>query len=352
MSSKTAHLILQDGTVFTGESFGAIGEATGEIVFTTGVTGYLETLTDPNYYGQIIVQTFPLIGNYGVISADLESCDVHANAYIVKHLCQEPSNFRSEGSLDFFLKQHGIVGLSGIDTRKLTKIIRNNGVMNGRITTSLPSDADKQGAVDYRINNAVAAVSRDGFAANTSDGKHRIAVLDLGAKSSLYKALQTRDCRTSSFTYNASADDILGVNPDGIVISGGPGNPADPANAPIVEQIKKLVASDKPILGIGLGHQLLAVAHGYTTEALPFGHRGSNQPVKDLAYNKGRVYMSAQNHGYTVVADSIKDKRVSFVNVNDGACEGLDYGTSMSVQFNPCGEFADTSFILDEFVKK
>jgi carbamoyl-phosphate synthase small subunit len=312
--------------------------------------GYLETLTDPAYHGQIIMQTFPLIGNYGVISEDLEHSKVFAKAYIVKHLCREPSNFRSEGSLDIFLRNLGVVGLSGIDTRALTKLIRDNGVLKGKICTSPPTDADKAEAAKYRITDAVAAVSmKDEHTWKVKSPVRKVALVDFGAKRSLANSLAKRGCDVTVFPYDATADVILGGDYDAIVLSGGPGNPAAPEYAPIVEEIKKLVASGVPILGLELGHQLLAIANGYKTEPLPFGHRGTNQPVKDLS--TGRVYMSSQNHGYTVVADK-SDKNIAFVNVNDSTCEGLDYGKSMSVQFCPCGNSADTAFITDRFVER
>jgi carbamoyl-phosphate synthase small subunit len=330
---KAAYLVLENGCVFEGETFGKTAEVTGEVVFTTGMGGYLETITDPSYYGQIIVQTFPLIGNYGVIPADLESTEnpkISAKAYIVKHLCQEPSNFRSEGSLDIFLEEQGIVGLSGIDTRALAKIIRDNGVMNGKICTAKPTDADIADAKACKIENVVAAWQ---------------------PRNSLKKAIAGHNI--GIFAYGTSADKLLAEKHKGIVLADGAGNPADTQFAPVIEEIKKLVKSGVPILGIGLGHQLLAIANGYKTEPLPFGHRGSNQPVKDLS--TGRVYMSSQNHGYTVVADK-SDKNIAFVNVNDGTCEGLDYGAnggkSMSVQFYPCGHSADTAFVMDRFIER
>jgi carbamoyl-phosphate synthase small subunit len=325
-----AYLILENGIVFEGSAFGKIGETAGEVVFTTGMTGYLETLTDSNCYGQIIVQTFPLIGNYGVIPADLESDNIFAKAYIVKHLCQEPSNFRSEGSLDVFFEQKGIIGLSGIDTRKLTKIIREHGVMNGKITTAPPTAIDCKEAESYKIVNPVAACQ---------------------VRRSLQKTIDSvnEGRNIAVFRYGATAEEFLGGNPDGIILAGGPGNPGDGEFAPVVDEIKKLIASGVPILGIGLGHQLLAIAHGYKTMKMKFGHRGANQPVKDLL--TGRVYMSVQNHGYAVEADK-SDKNAAFINVNDGTCEGLDYGKSFSVQFYPFGNHGDTAFVMERFIAR
>jgi len=343
---NTAYLILENGMTFEGKYFGAQGEITGEVVFATGMTGYLETLTDPSYYGQIVLQTFPLIGNYGVIHSDFESANIGAKAYIVKHPCQNPSNFRSEGNLDAFLKERNIIGLYGIDTRVLTRSIRENGVMNGKIMASPPTDADIAEAKAYSIRNAVAAVSSRSVT-KTENGNRRVALMDFGAKQGITKALTKRGCEVWSFPHNTGAQEILDMKPDGIMLSNGPGDPAESANNVIVETLRTLQRSGVPIFGICLGHQLLALANGYSTKKLKFGHRGANQPVKELA--TGRVYITSQNHGYAVVAD-----KGSFVNVNDGTCEGLDYGNSFSVQFHPeaCGGPLDTAFLFDRFMER
>jgi len=345
--SNIAYLILENGTVFEGKRFGADGDVAGELVFTTGMTGYLETLTDPSYHGQIVLQTFPLIGNYGVIPADFESGGVGAKAYIVKYPCAHPSNFRNEGTLDAFLRNSNIVGLHGIDTRALTKIIRQNGVMNGKITSSPPSDADRAEIKKYAVVGPVATVSRSN-AEKLSEGNRRVALLDCGAKRGIANALAARGCEVWSFPYNAPADEILKINPRGVMLSNGPGDPADPANDPIVEAIRAITKKGVPIFGICLGHQLLAMANGYKTQKLKFGHRGANQPVKETA--TGRVYITSQNHGYAVVAE----KGSSFINVNDGTCEGMDYGVSFSVQFHPeaKGGPLDTGFLFDRFMER
>jgi len=341
-----AYLILENGMTFEGKYFGAEGEITGEIVFTTGMTGYLETLTDQSYYGQIVLQTFPLIGNYGVIPADFESAFVGARAYIVKYPCQNPSNFRSENYLGAFLKERGIIALCGIDTRALTRIIRENGVMNGKISLSLPTDADRDEIKAYSVLNAVAAVSSRNVT-KTGIGPRRIALMDFGAKRGIAKALAVRGCEVWTFPHDTQAAKILLTKPHGIMLSNGPGDPAEPANSGIIETIRALTQSDVPVFGICLGHQLMALAKGYQTKKLKFGHRGANQPVKEIA--TGRVYITSQNHGYAVIADN-----GSFVNVNDGTCEGMDYGNSFSVQFHPeaCGGPLDTSFLFDRFIKR
>ena len=344
--SDTAYLILENGTVFEGKRFGADGEITGEIVFTTGMTGYLETLTDQSYHGQIVLQTFPLIGNYGVIPSDFESASIGARAYIVKYPCATPSNFRSENDLGAFLKERGIIGLHGIDTRALTKIIRESGVMNGKISASPPTDADFSEIKKYSILNAVASVSSHNIT-KIGKGSRRVVLMDFGAKRGIAAALAARGCEVWTFPHSAAAADILQKKPHGVMLSNGPGDPAEPANNGIIETIRAIMKSGVPIFGICLGHQLMALANGYKTKKLKFGHRGANQPVKEIA--TGRVYITSQNHGYAVVADN-----GSFINVNDGTCEGMDYGDSFSVQFHPeaRGGPLDTSFLFDRFIKR
>jgi len=349
--NEKAWLILENGTVFEGKSFGAKGEVTGEIVFTTGMTGYLETLTDQSFFGQIVLQTFPLIGNYGVIPDDFESAGVGAKAYIVKYPCAAPSNFRSQGSLGDFLKDKGIVGLHGIDTRALTKIIRENGVMNGKITSSKPTDADREEAKKYSLVNPIASVSQR-TVTKTGAGKRRIALMDFGVKQGILNALVCRDCEVTVFPSDTTAQEILKINPNGIMLSNGPGDPADPENKKIIETIKELNKSGVPIFGICMGHLLLALANGFKTRKLKFGHRGENQPVKDT--RTGNVYITCQNHGYEVVADNNDICKSSFINVNDKSCEGLDYGVSFTVQFHPeaCGGPLDTGFLFDTFIER
>ena len=347
----TAYLVLENGMIFEGQSFGASGDIVGEVVFATGMSGYLETLTDPSYYGQIIVQTFPLIGNYGIIPSDFEYPKVAPKAYIVKYPCQEPSNFRSQGDLDTFLREQNIIGLHGIDTRQLTKTLRSSGTMNGMITTKDPRALDLSEVKNYKIVNALEAVSKGERVIKNPEGvskaKQKVALLDFGAKKSIEDHLLERGCEVHIFPYNATADEILAINPDGVMLSNGPGDPAAPENDSIIAMLKTLIAKEVPIFGICLGHQLLALANGYQTEKLKFGHRGQNQPVKDL--ESGRVYITSQNHGYAVV-----DGGKAFVNVNDRTCEGIDYGLSFSVQFHPeaHGGPLDTTFLFDRFVER
>jgi carbamoyl-phosphate synthase small subunit len=310
------------------------------------MTGYLETLTDQSYHGQIVLQTFPLIGNYGVIPDDFESRSVGARAYIVKSPCEKPSNFRSQGNIRDFLRDKNITGMYATDTRALTKIIRENGVMNGKITLNPPTEKDREEAKNYKITDAVAKVSCNSIS-KISDGSRRVALMDFGAKRGIANALAARDCEVWAFPYNASPKDILKISPNGIMLSNGPGDPANPSNKTAIETIRTLMQRGIPIFGICLGHQLLALANGYGTKKMKFGHRGANQPVKELS--TGRVYITSQNHGYAVIANN-----GSFVNVNDGTCEGLDYGNSFSVQFHPeaRGGPLDTSFLFDRFMER
>ena len=360
---KEAYLILENGAIFKGQAFGAEKETLGECVFTTAMTGYLETITDPSYFGQIVLQTFPLIGNYGVIPEDFESSKISLSAYIVKYPCELPSNFRSKDSLENLLRKNNIAGLCGIDTRKLTKIIRNNGVLNAKITYSEPTESDLLDAKNYRVENPVKNVSNmkndlNRFTDNEVKEKipkRKIALFDFGAKNGIEKALLNRNCEVILFPFYSSAEEILAVNPSGILLSNGPGDPSDPANTEIVKTVKNLDDSGIPIMGICLGHQLLALAKGYKTHKMKFGHRGANQAVKNTATN--RVYITSQNHGYAVnTDDSVMNKKIagSFVNINDGTNEGLDYGVSFSVQFHPeaKGGPLDTSFLFDLFMDR
>lgn len=347
-----AYLILENGTIFEGKSFGFEGEAVGEIVFTTSMTGYLETLTDPSYYGQIVVQTFPLIGNYGIIPSDFESSRPYVRAYIVRERCQEPSNFRSEGDLDTFLRENKIVGLYGIDTRALTKIVRESGVMNGKIVCegSGFSFADLK---SYVIKDAVknTTCSTEQVFTPEAEIQRKVVLFDFGAKRNICRELVKRNCEVTVVPAYTSAERVKELAPDGIMLSNGPGDPAE--NTEIIAELKKITELKIPTFGICLGHQLLALSQGAKTEKLKYGHRGANQPAADT--QTGRVYITSQNHGYAVINDSLPEGAyASFVNANDGTCEGVSYGymPAFSVQFHPeaCGGPLDTGFLFDKFI--
>ncbi len=351
--SRAAYLILENGTVFEGKAFGAEKETTGELVFTTAMTGYLETLTDPSYFGQVVIQTFPLIGNYGVIPSDFESDSPSLKGYIVREWCQVPSNFRCEGDLDTFLKESGIPGIYGIDTRALTRIVREYGVMNCKISYSPDyTEGELAEIKNYVITDAVEnTTTKQNESFNAENPELNVVLMDFGAKHNIGRELVKRGCNITVVPANTTADEIIAMNPDGIMLSNGPGDPAK--NTKIINELKKLCEHKIPIFGICLGHQLLALSQGAKTEKLKYGHRGANQPAKEIA--TGRVYITSQNHGYAVVSDSMPENGVvSFVNGNDNTCEGVNYTNmpAFSVQFHPeaCGGPLDTAFLFDRFI--
>ena len=345
---KKGYLVLQDGQVFEGLRFGAEADCVGELVFTTGMCGYLETLTDPSYAGQIVMQTFPLIGNYGVIPADFEG-DSFLRGYVVREFCDAPSNFRSEGTLDAFLKERGIPGLCGVDTRLLTRIVREQGVMNACICDAVP--ADLAAVRNYAVRGAVAEVTRETSAHFPAEGesRFRVVLMDYGMKRGILRALQSRGCDVTVLPADSSAAAVLALSPDGVMLSNGPGDPAE--NAYQIEQIRALLGA-VPLFGICLGHQLTALAAGGRTYKLKFGHRGVNQPVRESGGS--RTFITSQNHGYAV-ADGVPGGRLSFVNANDGTCEGIDYPAlrAFTVQFHPeaCAGPRDTGFLFDRFLR-
>ena len=349
---KKIYLVLENGQVFEGRSFGLYGETVGELVFTTAMTGYLETLTDPSYYGQIVMQTFPLIGNYGIIPADFESKGPHLKAYIVRDWCQNPSNFRNEGILDTFLKERGIIGLYDLDVRRLTKLVRESGVMNAKISfTPDLSEEELKGLKVFRIEGAVKSVSDSNFEIYGQDGNKTVVLWDFGAKDNIRRELVRRGLKVITAPSSATAEQILSYKPDGIMLSNGPGDPAE--NQDVIEELRKLNRAKLPTFGICLGHQLMALAAGAKTEKLKYGHRGANQPAKDLS--TGRVYITSQNHGYAVVSQTLpRTARESFVNGNDGTNEGIDYldMPAFTVQFHPEASAGplDTMFLFDKFI--
>ena len=352
-----ATLILENGKVFSGESIGAEEERVFEMVFNTSMTGYQEILTDPSYAGQGIVMSYPLIGNYGVNHEDNESCRPWAEALIVRHLSDRGSNFRCEDTLDHYLKQHHIPGIQGVDTRALTRILRNQGTMNGMITCaesfSIPEMLEKIRA--YRVEGKVELTSRKEPEVVPAEGEQRfrVALMDYGVKQNMIGCLARRGCEVTVFPARTPASVLLEGGFDGVMLSNGPGDPAD--NVEIIEEVRKLYESDMPIFAVCLGHQLMALATGATTARLPFGHRGGNHPVKDL--KEGRVFITSQNHGYMVEGESVDPgvAEISHINVNDKTVEGLRYlGKDIfTVQFHPEASPGpmDTEYLFDRFIE-
>ncbi|MCR4616730.1 MAG: carbamoyl phosphate synthase small subunit [Lachnospiraceae bacterium] len=387
-----AFLILEDGTVFEGTHFGADKEIISEIVFNTSMAGYLEVLTDPSYAGQAVCMTYPLIGNYGVCYEDMESRKAWPDGFIVREVSKIPSNFRCDVSLQEFMVEQGIPGICGIDTRQLTRILREKGTMNGCITTNENYSLDElvpkmkayttgkvvekvtcaekytvKGALDLSENGPIsglAVFNKDAYEAGEREkrpslvkelnGKGlKVALMDFGAKKNIVASLAARGCDVTVYPANTPASEILADNPDGIMLSNGPGDPKD--CGPIIDEVRKLYESDVTIFAICLGHQLMALATGADTHKLKYGHRGGNHPVKDLS--NGRVYISSQNHGYVVDTDNLDEKIAvpAFINVNDGTNEGLKYtGKNIfTVQFHPeaCPGPQDSGYLFDRFIK-
>ena len=392
-----AFLILEDGSIFEGKHFGADKDVVSEIVFNTSMAGYTEVFTDPSYAGQAVCMTYPLIGNYGVCLDDMESERPWVDAVIVRELSRIPSNFRCDMSIQEFLEKYEIPGIEGIDTRKLVRVLREKGTMNGMITTNenLTYDQVKDQLHAYTTGDVVSKVSckekkvikgvssleengplsgsavfnADNYKADLA-GDHskrekrpaivkelngkglKVALLDVGAKKNIAASLAARGCDVTIYPSNTTAEEILKDAPDGIMLSNGPGDPKE--NVDVIKEIKKLYDSDTPIFAICLGHQLMALATGADTFKMKYGHRGGNHPVKDLT--NGRVYISSQNHGYVVDMDKL-DKNIAepaFINVNDGTNEGLAYvGKNIfTVQFHPeaCPGPQDSSYLFDRFI--
>ena len=349
---KKAILALADGTIFEGESLGVTGEAIGEIVFTTGMTGYLETITDPSYAGQIVAMTYPIIGNYGVNREDCLSPKAQVRGLIVKEAADFPNNFRSKETFEDYLISENVVAICGIDTRALTKMIRTNGAINGIITTdeNFCFESRAEEIRSYKVGNHLAACTAKEVK-TYGEGKYSIALLDYGMTKDIMDPLFARDAKVTVYPAGTKAEELLSANPDAVVLSNGPGNPADCTEQ--IEEIKKIIVAKKPVCGIGLGHQLFALAMGGRTEKLAFGHRGANQPVKDLT--SGRTYVTTQNHGYAVTAGSLPESVavVSHENLNDKTVEALRYTAypALTAQFLPDikSGVKDTGYMFDEF---
>ncbi len=341
---KKKYLVLANGKIFEGKGFGYDGEAVGELVFNTAAVGYTENLTDPCYYGQIVAQTFPIIGNSGMNKEDFESEKPRLFGYVVREYCDEPSNFRSEMTVDEFLKEHKIPAICGVDTRELTEILREEGAMNACIADEVKSDTVAK-LKDYKITDAMESVKADKkvYPAEGEE-KYNVVMIDYGACASVTKQFTENGCKITALDYTATADEVLALNPDGIILSQGPGDPMQ--NAECIETVKAL-AGKKPIFGIGLGHQIFALSQGATTEKMKFGHRGASQPVKCIKCSK--VLITSQNHGYCVKADTLPEGAViTYQNVNDATLEGADYPAlkAFTLQFP-----ADKKLMADKFCK-
>lgn len=350
-----AFLALEDGTIFKGKGFGATGTTQGEVVFNTGMTGYQEILTDPSYCGQIVTLTYPMVGNYGINPEDIESSRPQVQAFVVRQQCDVPSNWRCENNLESYLKEHGIIGISDIDTRKLTRILRNHGTMQGVVTTEYSDsetllklakqkpDLAGKALIDHVTTKETVAVPGEGY---------HVVLLDFGVKHNIIRSLKKMHCSIHVVPANTSAEKILEYKPQGIMLSNGPGDPKDASYA--VETIQQLLGK-VPIFGICLGHQLLSLAIGGDTFKLPFGHRGCNHPVKEL--ENGRIHITSQNHGYVVDPDSFaKDiAEVTHLNLNDGTVEGIRLKNvpAFSVQYHPESSPGptDSEYLFNRFQK-
>lgn len=344
---KKVYLTLENGKVLQGYRFGADGDITGELVFTTGMVGYDKTITDPAYFGQIVVHTFPLVGNYGIIQSELESAVPCLSALVVREYCEYPSNFRTEETLDAYMKRHGVVGIYGVDTRELARIIRDCGSVNAKIS-SKPTVAES--LASYKVTGAVSAMGAKEKSIYNETAEKSVAFIDFGAKESAVRFWVDHGFKVVRMPAYASADEVLALGTDGIVLSEGPGDPAE--NVKIVETIRALVGK-KPIFAVGLGMQMLAIALGAKTCKMKHAHRGANQPVKYCG--SGKIYVSSQNHGYEVLKSSISAGTVDFINVNDGGVEGIRYEAerAISVQFSPesCSAALEPNFLVEDFNK-
>lgn len=348
---KKAYLYLENGQVLEGVHFGAPGTAMGELVFNTCITGAVESLTDPSYYGQLVVYTFPQLANYGICRADMVSDQVQMGGLVVREYCQEPSNFRCDEPVESFLTAHNVVGISGIDTRMLTQMLRDHGVMNAVITTEEAPDLEALKA--FRITGAAQATSTQEKKVFSPEGEAQcsVAMVDYGSSQTIIDRLVLRGCQVTLFPHSTSAQEILSGGFDGVLLSDGPGDPAE--NAPLAEEVQKLMGKI-PVFGIGMGHQLMALAQGGKTLKLKFGHRGGSQPVKDT--ESGQVLITTQNHGYAVDAASLAGTPgvQRYVHINDGSCEGVDYPAlkAFSLQFHPeaHGGPLDGQTAFDRFV--
>ena len=348
------YLVLENGQIFEGERIGFTKDTACEVVFNTGMAGYIETFTDPSYAGQGIVMTYPLIGNYGIIKSDIESTKIWAKAVFIHELAEYESNFRTEGTLESYLTENNIPGLKNVNTRKLTKILRDSGTMKGYLTSDISDMKNIQENIKaYQVGKVVEEVTCSKKESYNQDAKLQVALMDYGYKKNILKSLLSRGVGVTVFPAKTSAEEVLKTNPDGIMLSNGPGDPEDCEVE--IKNVKKLFESDVPIFGICLGHQLMGLANGFKTAKLKYGHRGPNHPVKDL--ENGKVYITSQNHGYYILEESVKPEiaKVSHINLNDRTVEGISYNNKKvyTVQFHPeaCPGPQDTAYLFDKFIE-
>ena len=356
MSSLKATLILENGSVLSGTSIGSTETRVCELVFNTSMTGYQEILTDPSYAGQGVVMSYPLIGNYGVNSEDNESSRPWVEMLVVRHLSPRGSNFRREMDLGDYLKEHDIPGIEGVDTRALTRMLRSQGSMNAMLTCAQQFDVGQvlEQLRAYKVQDTIQKVTRSApeeFPA-MGEERYRVAMMDYGVKQNMIDCLRRRGCSVTALPASTPAEAVLSGGYDGVLLSNGPGDPAE--NTDIIRELKKLYDSDLPLYGICLGHQMLALATGARTGKMDYGHRGGNHPVRDV--ERGRVFITSQNHGYMVLADTVDPAvaQVSHINANDGTCEGLRYRrpNCFSTQFHPEANPGprDMEYLFDRFV--
>jgi carbamoyl-phosphate synthase small subunit len=349
-----AILALEDGAIYTGRAFGATGKQWGEVVFNTSMTGYQEILTDPSYCGQIVVMTYPLIGNYGINKEDFESPRSFVRGFVVHEECEQPSNWRASYRLADFLAREGVIGLSDVDTRALTRHLRNYGAMRGVISTesNVPQElVEEARACPYLTGQELvpAVATKETYILEGTG--HRVALIDLGAKLNIIRHLQKRDCEVIVIPPDATAQEIMAFNPEGVLLSNGPGDPVDVPYT--IATVRELIPA-VPIFGICLGHQVIALALGAKTYKMKFGHRGANHPVKDLATS--RVYITSHNHGFSVDEDSLRNLtvEVSHRNLNDGTVEGIRHKNLpvFSVQYHPEASPGpqESAYLFDQFI--